>query len=257
VWVGGVALLVLLLRSDRAAPPATGLDGGPGATVAVVGRFSTLATGSVVLAGCTGGVLAWREVGSLDALTGTGYGRLLLAKILLVGWVAVLGAYNHLRLAPALARGRATAARAQLWTTLRLEAIALAAVVAVAAVLVAVTPARTEAEPGVVERIVQLGDAGSIQLTVAPARTGPNQVHLYLFDPDGRPAEIAERVTVVLTLPAAQLGPITREAVRAGPAHLQLDTDDLAVAGSWTVELRARVDRFTEVTGTAEVPIAG
>jgi copper transport protein len=253
VWVGGVVLLVLVLRSDRAepTPPATE------ATVGVVGRFSTLATGSIVLAGLTGTVLAWREVGSVDALAGTGYGRLLLAKVLLVAWVAVLGAYNHLRLVPALGRGKATAALTQLWTTLRLEAVVLAVVVAVAAVLVVVTPGRTEAEPGVVERIVPLGDAGSIQLTVAPARTGSNQVHLYLFDPDGRPAEIAESVTVVLTLPAAQLGPITREAVRAGPAHLQLDTDDLAIAGTWTVELRALVDRFTEATGTAEVPIAG
>ena len=49
----------------------------------------------------------------------------------------------------------------------------------------------TEADPGVVERIVELGDAGSVQLTVAPAQAGFNQIHLYLFDPDGRPAEIA------------------------------------------------------------------
>jgi copper transport protein len=108
----------------------------------------------------------------------------------------------------------------------------------------------------VVERVVELGDAGSVQVTVAPARAGSNQVHLYLFDPDGRPAEIAESVTLVLTLPSAGLGPITRDAVRAGPAHLQLDTDDLAVAGTWRVEVRARVDRFREEVGTADVPIA-
>ena len=44
------------------------------------------------------------------------------------------------------------------------------------------------------ERIVELGDVGSVQLTVAPAQAGFNQIHLYLFDPDGRPAEIAEAV---------------------------------------------------------------
>ena len=122
--------------------------------------------------------------------------------------------------------------------------------------LVVVTPARTEADGGVVERIVELGDAGSVQLTVAPAQAGFNQIHLYLFDPDGRPAEIAESVTLVMSLPSADLGPITREAVRAGPAHFQLDGDDLAVAGDWTIEVRARVDRFTEEAGTTEVPIA-
>ena len=130
------------------------------------------------------------------------------------------------------------------------------AVVAITSVLVVVTPARTEAAPGVVERIVELGDAGSVQLTVAPARAGFNQIHLYLFDPDGRPAEIAESVTLVMSLPSADLGPITRDAFRAGPAHFQLDTDDLAVPGTWTIDVKARVDRFTEETGTAEVPIA-
>jgi hypothetical protein len=59
-----------------------------------------------------------------------------------------------------------------------------------------------------------------------------------------------------MTLPTADLGPITREAVRAGPAHFQLDTDDLALPGSWTIEVKARIDRFTEESGTADVPIA-
>ena len=77
------------------------------------------------------------------------------------------------------------------------------------------------------------------------------------FDPDGRPADIAETITLDLSLPAADLGPITREATRAGPAHFQLDGDDLAVGGTWTIEVRARLDRFTEATGTVEVPVAG
>lgn len=250
IWVGGVVLLALRLRSTASDPARE-------RTVAVVGRFSSMVTWSIVAVGATGGVLSWREVGSLGALTDTGYGRLLLAKVLVVAWVAVLGAYNHFRLVPALGRGKAAAALLQLRTTVALEVVSLAAVVAIAAVLVVVTPGRTEAGPGVVERVVELGEAGSVQVTVAPARAGSNQIHLYLFDRDGRPAEIAESLAVVLTLPPAQLGPIEREAVRAGPAHLQLDTDDLAVAGTWTVELRVRLDRFTEVKGTAEVPIAG
>ena len=108
-----------------------------------------------------------------------------------------------------------------------------------------------------VERIVELGDAGSVQLTVAPAQAGFNQIHLYLFDPDGRPAEIAESVTLVMSLPSADLGPITREAVRAGPGALPARRRPTSrVAGDWTIEVRARVDRFTEEAGTTEVPIA-
>jgi hypothetical protein len=59
-----------------------------------------------------------------------------------------------------------------------------------------------------------------------------------------------------MSLPAADLGPITRETLRAGPAHFQLDGDDLAVAGTWTIEIQARIDRFTEEAGVTEVPIA-
>jgi copper transport protein len=250
VWAGGLVLLALLLRSRRHEDDRTD-------TVRAVGRFSDLATAALVLVGVTGATLGWDQVRTLDALTSTGYGRLLLAKVALVVWVALLGAYNHFRLVPALTRGKATAALTQLWTTVRLEVVTLAVVVAITSVLVVVTPARTSAGPGVVERMVELDEAGSVQITVAPARTGSNQIHLYLFDPDGRPAEIAEEVTLVLTLPSADLGPITRDASRAGPAHFQLDTDDLAVAGRWTVDVKARIDRFTEATGSTEIPIAG
>jgi copper transport protein len=249
VWVGGLLLLWQLLRARRGEVDRT-------ETVGIVGRFSSLATLTVVLVGVTGSVLGWIEVGSLDALTSTGYGRLLLAKVLLVVWIAALGAYNHFRLVPAMARGKSVAALAQLGRTVALEVLTVAIVVALTAVLVVVTPAKTDADPGVVERIVELGEAGSAQLTVAPARAGVNQIHLYLFDPDGRPAEIAESIDLVLSLPSAQLGPIDREAVRAGPAHFQLDGDDLAVAGEWTIEVRARIDRFTEEAGSTEIPIA-
>ena len=100
-------------------------DGDRADTVGLVGRFSTLATAMVVLVGVTGGVLGWQEVGSLDALTSTGYGQLLLAKVAVVVVVAALGAYNHFRLVPALGRGKAAAALAQLWTTVRLEVLPL------------------------------------------------------------------------------------------------------------------------------------
>ncbi|MEQ1786099.1 MAG: copper resistance protein CopC [Acidimicrobiales bacterium] len=251
-WGAALVLLLVCLRQRRGLGPDEQSD-----TVALVGRVSSLATVTVLLVGVSGVALSWSEVRTLDALTGSGYGRLLIVKVVVVALIAGLGAYNHFRLVPALTRGKVTAALAQLWSTLRLEVLALVVVVALTAVLVVVTPGRTSTEGGVVEEVVSLGDVGTVQLTISPAKAGFNQIHLYLFDPDGRPAEIAESVTLQLSLPAAQLGPITREAVRAGPAHLQLDGDDLAVGGTWTIEIQARVDRFTEANGTVEVQVAG
>jgi copper transport protein len=248
LWSGGLVLLWRTIRAHRGDPKRA-------ETVRAVGRFSTLATIAVVLVGVTGSVLAWTELRSFDALTGTTYGRLLIVKVVLVAWVAALGAYNHFRLVPALTRGGVRTAMRQLFVTVRLEVVSIVVVVALTAVLVVATPGRSSAG-GLVEEDVPLGDVGSVQLTIDPARAGTNQVHLYLLDPNGQPAELAESITMVLSLPEADLGPITREAVRAGPAHFQLDGSDFAIAGTWNVDIRARIDRFTEEVGSTEIPIA-
>ncbi|POX47794.1 transporter [Streptomyces sp. Ru71] len=65
VWLGG--LVTLLCTSD--------------VPVAAVTRFSRLALGCVTVLALTGVYQSWRGLGSLDALTGTGYGRLLLLKL--------------------------------------------------------------------------------------------------------------------------------------------------------------------------------
>ena len=250
-WTGGLVLLWITVRSRRSVD---GTD--PVETAGIVVRFSRLATLGILVVGGAGAALSWSEVRTMSALTGTTYGLFLLAKLVVVGWIAVLGAYNHFRLVPAIQAGRARAGIARLHETLRLEAVALVAVLAITSVLVVLTPAKASTEGGVVEEIIQLGEVGSVQLVVSPARAGRNQIHLYTYDPSGRPADIATSITLELALPAAAIGPIEREAVRAGPAHLQLDGSDLAVSGRWEITVRARIDRFTEVTGTATVPIA-
>jgi copper transport protein len=251
VWGGGLVLLALLLWSRRrGGAPATD-------TPAIVARFSTMATIAIVGAGAMGLLLGWSEVRSLDALTSTGYGQLLLVKAGVVAAVAALGAYNHFRLVPALAQGKTKAALAVLRRTLRLEALGLLVVVGLTSVLVVVTPARTDAGGGPVERIIDLGELGSAQLVVAPAKAGFNQIHLYTFDPAGRPAELAATIQLELSLPAAGIGPLERTATRAGPAHAQLNGDDFALAGRWEITVRVRADRFTEAAGTTEVQIAG
>lgn len=74
-WLGGLsALLVALYRT-------------PDITSAAVRRFSRIAFTSVVVVAATGIYQSWRQLGSWSALTGTGYGQLLLVK---VGLVAVL-----------------------------------------------------------------------------------------------------------------------------------------------------------------------
>jgi copper transport protein len=250
LWVGGLVLLAVVLIVRKGSPAED-----PKATARMVLRFSTLATVGLLVAAISGTVLSWNEVRSLSNVGGTNYGTALMVKLGLVTVLAAIGGYNRFRLLPAFEQGKVNAALARLRRTVVLEVGLVVAVIATTSVLVVVTPARTAVAGGPVERIIQLDDLGEVQLVVAPAKAGFNEIHLYLFDADKRPADLADEITMELSLPEAELGPIVRLATRAGPAHLQLNGNDLAVAGDWEITLRLRVDRFTEVSGTAEVPV--
>src|SRR5690606_2185206 len=104
------------------------------------------------------------------------------------------------RLVPALEQGKAKAALRRLRSTLQLELVIVVAVVALTSVLVVLTPANASQGGGVVEQIVELGDdVGSVQVVVDPARVGFNELHLYTYDPDGRPADLGEEVVLELS----------------------------------------------------------
>lgn len=103
-WLGGLAALLIALYRT------------PDITAAAVRRFSRIAFVSVLVLTATGIYQSWRQVGSWSALTGTGYGQLLLVK---VGLVAVLVGVAGIsrRWTARLATGGAAAALAPSPTT--------------------------------------------------------------------------------------------------------------------------------------------
>ena len=118
-WFGGLVFLVLELRRRRR-------SGDPRGSALLVTRFSTVASLGVVLAATTGALLGRSQLGSLDALGATPYGRALLAKLACVALVLALGAYNRLFLVPAIDRTDARRA----WTRFRRTCVAEALVMA-------------------------------------------------------------------------------------------------------------------------------
>ena len=96
-WLGTLGALVVVVRAavKRGAVASDVLPG------AVVG-FSPLALLSAGTLVGTGLFATWLHVGSLGGLFGSTYGRLLLAKVALVGIAAGLGAYNWRRVTPRL-----------------------------------------------------------------------------------------------------------------------------------------------------------
>ncbi|MFF8968602.1 copper resistance CopC/CopD family protein [Streptomyces sp. NPDC014995] len=98
-WLGGLTALLTLLH--RGALPAS-----------VAARFSRLAAASVAVLAVTGVYQSWRGLGSLDALTDTTYGRLLLAKLAVVTLLLAAGAQSR-RWTGRLARAEAEGTTAQ------------------------------------------------------------------------------------------------------------------------------------------------
>ncbi|MFD5912649.1 copper resistance protein CopC [Streptomyces massasporeus] len=84
VWLGGLVALLLTLRRSA------GDD-----LVEVVPRFSRIAFASVTVLAVTGAYQSWRGLGSLSALTGTSYGRLLLAKLAGVCVLLLVAGYSR------------------------------------------------------------------------------------------------------------------------------------------------------------------
>lgn len=247
VWFGGLVGLVATLRARRGDETASAAP--------VVGRFSGLAALSLLGVAVGGSIMGWREVRTLDALTSTTYGKVLIAKVAVVALVAALGAWNRFRLVPAITSAPKKAG-ALLRRGVRIEAGLLLGAIAFTGVLVNVTPARTAAGIGAIfSETVEFGD-GSVNVVVDPNRAGRNELHLYVFDDAGRVSDQAfDDLTVRLSLPSAEIGPLDREPYVAGPGHYQVDGSDLSIAGDWTVELVGRVDRFDQITATVTVPV--
>ncbi|MGH7458369.1 MAG: copper resistance CopC/CopD family protein [Longimicrobiaceae bacterium] len=143
-WVGGLIAFPLAVF-----PALGGRPTGERARVlgVLVPRFSRLALTSVMLLVLTGLYPAWRHVGSPAALASTAYGQTLLAKLLLVALILVPAATNRFRVRPHLAAGavsekEALALVSRFRRSVGIEAVLGAAILAAAALLVSLPPAK-------------------------------------------------------------------------------------------------------------------
>jgi copper transport protein len=257
VWAGGLVVLIFALpgatrcleRGDRTRLLA-----------AVVARFSTFAGIAVAALLASGVAQSIVEVRTLDNLTSTAFGRAVLIKLcILLGPLIALGAYNRQKLVPRLRRiaaGGEPPGRAGvlLRRSLRAEVALVAVVLGVTGALVSYAPS-TAVSRGPVATTARLGPAEA-QLTVDPARVGPNEMHVFLTNArDGSPYRAVKELTVTLELPDKKLGPIKQSARNAGPGHYVMDGAVFGVPGDWEVNLAARVTEFDAHYGTLEVPI--
>lgn len=251
LWLGGLTVLTLLVLRHADLDDAA----------RVVRRFSPTAFGAVVVILLTGTFQGWRQSRSIDALTDTTYGRLLLTKLALFAVMVALAALSRTwvrrrGLAPTASAGpgggAASPPLSQLRRSVGGEVLIAIGVLAVTALLVNTVPARSA--------LAQPFTAGIhtedvlINVTVDPARVGPVDIHTYTLTHEGAVTETDE-LTVELSLPGRDIGPLDVPLQPAGPGHLVAYGFDIPIPGEWQIDVTARTSDIHQDTATTTVRI--
>jgi len=247
LWMGGLLGLLLTLRK-RDPDEATGR---------AAKRFSWLATVGIATVAGTGVVRAIEEVGTVDALLSTDFGRLVIAKTALLGFLALLGAVNHFRHVPSAARALTGLRRVG-----SVELLVGATVVLLAAALVNVAPpssvaaavATASPSPTPAPLVVSGNDFGTsvrLSLQVSPGLTGFNTFRATVTDYDTGAAVAEDGVTLRFSIPARpDVGSSRLDLVAAGGGVFSATGGNMSLDGLWQVTALV-----AHGTASVEVPL--
>jgi copper transport protein len=275
-WLGG--LLVLGMRLLRHAPPRELRETLP--------RWSRTAMTCVALLVLTGGYQAWREIGTLPALTGTPYGRLLILK--LAGFAALLFLGNlgrqwvqrgarQIPPAPHVAGSAAVATAAQIQPELRgLRRSVIAevgigiAVLGVTAALVTTTPGRnairaqeTPATSGATSGQAPKAPATSsmtlpggilVKVSADPPVAAAAVIELRVEKPDGASLDPVE-VRAVAAMPQRGLAGLPLPLHRVGPGNYAAHDTTLPFPGQWRLTVTVRTSDVDAGVGTTTITL--
>lgn len=98
------------------------------------------------------------------------------------------------------------------------------------------------------------GGRGDVNVRVAPARIGPNQLFVKVTDSAGRPYR-AQQVQAALTLPGNGFGRLPVQLTADGPGTYRASAVIMTIAGQWRLRLTVRSDAFDETTVELPVPV--
>ena len=259
VWLGGLLMMALVVMRGNEVEERRD----------VVLDFSFVAMWSVIALVASGAFQTWRQVRALDALRDTDFGHVLVIKLVAFALMAVFALFSReivgrvvdffdedvadardtvdAARVPIVSGGADDAALVDLdpevrseWRNLRrsvwAEAVLGIAILAITAVLVNAVPAVTanagggEGAAGVTMR----SDRVVVDITVAPAQAGRNDIHVSTFTPAGAPMDVQE-LTVTFDLPSHDIAAIEVPLRELGPGHYLSPGFDIPIAGDWRV----------------------
>ncbi len=244
-WVGALLPLALLLGAagkERNSPGTLAL-----ARAATL-RFSALGVISVGTLLVTGIINTWYLVGSVDALTGTLYGQLLMAKIALFLAMVAIAAVNRQWLTPRLAQNESDArqALARLRRNALVEALAGLAVICIVAEIGTKPPAihihrhpAYGAVPADAAFVHIHTEQAMADVTIEPGRTGESHATIRLWNGDFEPLG-ARALKLSLTPPGGRQAPPLTAAQDAEGAW-RIDRVELPRPGNWMVTIEAEI----------------
>ncbi|GAA5183088.1 copper resistance protein CopC [Rugosimonospora acidiphila] len=254
IWIGGLVVLTAFVLRQADTDELS----------VVLPVWSDWAAASVAALVLAGTAQALVQIGSLDALLHTTYGKLVLVKAGLLVAVLVVAVFSRqlVRRGPRDADGAPdpTVGR-RLRRTVLTEVVGAVVIIGVASVLVQTTPARTQlavsgstGQNGVYSTTLT-SSLYQLQLDVEPAQTGPNELHLYAYTPQGAPLKVVEW-KVSAGLPAQGIEPIAAVLTPVTDSH-EIGQVTLPVAGDWTFSFTLRTTDIDEATVTTTVKVAG
>ncbi|MGW4994815.1 copper resistance CopC/CopD family protein [Streptomyces mirabilis] len=147
----------------------------------------------------------------------------------------------------------------------------------VAVVLLAVTTVLTSTEPGRTEEAAKQVTSsssqrsgplslklpfdtggqdgkGTAEITLAPARVGGNEMHVYVERPNGKAFDIPE-VKVAFTLKAKKIGPLPVTPDRIATGHWSAIGVQIPMAGDWEIAVTVRTSDIDQTTVTKNAKI--
>ncbi|MEU0271197.1 copper resistance protein CopC [Streptomyces sp. NPDC006307] len=162
--------------------------------------------------------------------------------------------------------------RAGLRRSVLAEAAIAVVLLAVTTVLTTTEPGRTEEEAGrtqsaastpVPNRPVDLrlpfdtGGAngkGTVRLSLTPARSGANALHVFVDGANGRPLDVPE-LKVSFTLDAQQIGPLPVTPDRIAAGHWSAEGVQIPMPGEWRLQVTVRTSDIDQTTIDKNVKI--
>ena len=241
VWLGGlVAVLVSFADIDDLS----------------VRRFSKVAFVSILVVALSGVVQALRQLGSLNALTNTSYGTLLIWKVIAVAMLIAIAAVSR-QATHGKALGRITADsvtidRARLVRVVVIEAVLAVVILGVTSLLIAANPTVANGPTTFSQSLVS--NDYIVSVVVSPGGVGSNDLHLYITSPTISTAG-PDSVTVEISDPSRSIDPIAIEVSTAGVGHYTTAAAIFPYPASWTLHISAIYNSFDKVQWTTVVPI--